>query len=78
MRLSKQMGRSMRFVMDLVGDTAETILREYEGYTIDEMNELLSREGLLRKISEVKEKQIEYKEWLEDELARVKNQMGTV
>ena len=28
--------------MDLTGDTAETILNEYEGYSIDEMNRMLN------------------------------------
>lgn len=46
MRLSRQMGRDIRFVMDLTGDTAETILREYEGYTIDEMNKLLEENSI--------------------------------
>jgi integrase len=47
MRLSRAMGRDIRFVMDLTGDTAETVLQEYEGYSVDEMNDLLEREGIL-------------------------------
>ena len=47
MRLSRSMGRDIRFVMDLTGDKAETILQEYEGYTIDEMNKLLDENGIL-------------------------------
>ncbi len=47
MRLSRSMGRDIRFVMDLTGDKAETILQEYEGYSITEMNELLEENGIL-------------------------------
>lgn len=47
MRLSRKMGRDIRFVMDLTGDKAETILQEYEGYSIDEMNQLLEDNGIL-------------------------------
>lgn len=41
-RLSKQLGRDMRFVMDQTGDSARVIMEEYEGYTPDEMVKILS------------------------------------
>ena len=46
-RLSRRMGRDIRFVMDQTGDTARTLLEEYEGYTTDEMVELLAEDGII-------------------------------
>ena len=46
-RLSRRMGRDIRFVMDQTGDQARTLLEEYEGYTIDEMVELLDKDGII-------------------------------
>lgn len=70
MRLSRQMGRDMRYVMDLTGDTAETILNEYEGYSIDEMNKMLDDTSITYMAlsnGDLKAK----KKLLEDELERI-------
>lgn len=48
MRLSKRLGRDVRQVMDQTGDTARTILQEYEGYTVDELVEMWEVEGILK------------------------------
>ncbi len=48
-RLSKRMGRDIRFVMDQTGDTARVIIEEYEGYTIDEMAEMMKEDNILRR-----------------------------
>ena len=48
-RLSKRMGRDTRFVMDQTGDTARVILEEYEGYTTDEMVEMMREDNILRR-----------------------------
>ena len=48
-RLSKRMGRDTRFVMDQIGDTARVILEEYEGYTTDEMVEMMREDNILRR-----------------------------
>jgi integrase/recombinase XerD len=48
-RLSKRMGRDIRFVMDQTGDTARVIIEEYEGYTIDEMTEMMKEDNILRR-----------------------------
>lgn len=44
-RLSKQLGRDIRFVMDQTGDSARVIMDEYEGYTPDEMVKKLRDEN---------------------------------
>ena len=51
-RLSKQMGRDIRFVMDQTGDTARVIMEEYEGYTVDEMVQLMNEDNILRRARE--------------------------
>ena len=51
-RLSKQMGRDIRFVMDQTGDTARVIMEEYEGYTVDEMVRLMNEDNILRRAGE--------------------------
>ena len=48
-RLSKRMGRDTRFVMDQTGDSARVILEEYEGYTTDEMVEMMKEDNILRR-----------------------------
>ena len=48
-RLSKRMGRDTRFVMDQTGDSARVILEEYEGYTTDEMVEMMRKDNILRR-----------------------------
>jgi len=48
-RLSKKMGRDIRFVMDQTGDTTRVIIEEYEGYTVDEMAEMLQEDNILRR-----------------------------
>ncbi len=48
-RLSKSMGRDTSFVMDQTGDTARVILEEYEGYTTDEMVEMMREDNILRR-----------------------------
>ena len=48
-RLSKRMGRDIRFVMDQTGDTARIIMEEYEGYTVDEMVEMMNEDNILRR-----------------------------
>lgn len=48
-RLSKRMGRDIRFVMDQTGDTARVITEEYEGYTADEMVEMMNEDNILRR-----------------------------
>ena len=45
-RLSRAMRRDIRFVMDLTGDTSRTIIREYEGYSLDEMIQLLEEKSI--------------------------------
>ena len=51
-RLSKRMGRDIRFVMDQTGDTARVITEEYEGYTVDELVELMNEDNILRRAQE--------------------------
>lgn len=48
-RLSKRLGRDTRFVMDQTGDSARVILEEYEGYSVDEMVEIMDRDNILRR-----------------------------
>jgi len=48
-RLSKRMGRDIRFVMDQTGDTARVIMEEYEGYTVDEMVEMMNEDNIIRR-----------------------------
>jgi len=48
-RLSKRLGRDTRFVMDQTGDTARVILQDYEGYTVDEMAEMMREDNIIRK-----------------------------
>jgi len=71
MRLSKQMGRSMRYVMDLTGDTAETILEEYEGFTVEEMNGFLDKDSIMKRVQGMKEDREKYRAWLGEELRRL-------
>ena len=71
MRLSKQMGRSMRYVMDLTGDTAETILEEYEGFTVEEMNGILDKDSIMKRVQGLKEDREKYRTWLGEELRRL-------
>ena len=53
-RLSKQLGRDMRFVMDQTGDSARVIMEEYEGYTPDEMvQKLRDTDGITEQIKGV-------------------------
>lgn len=54
-RLSKQMGRDMRFVMDQTGDTARTILQEYEGYTVEELAKMMDSDGILKRVENAKD-----------------------
>lgn len=56
-RLSKKLGRDIRFVMDQTGDTARVIMEEYEGYTIDELVELMNKDGIIMRVDKNKEKQ---------------------
>ena len=49
-RLSKQLGRDQRFVMDQTGDSARVIMEEYEGYTIDEMVQLMESNSITGRI----------------------------
>jgi hypothetical protein len=48
-RLSKRLGRDTRFVMDQTGDTARVILEAYEGYTVDEMVDLMEDDNILKR-----------------------------
>lgn len=41
------MSRDLRFVMDLTGDTVETILKEHEVYSNSEMNRLLEENSII-------------------------------
>jgi len=50
-RLSKRMGRDIRFVMDQTGDTARVIIEEYEGYDVDELAEMTQQDGILKRLS---------------------------
>ena len=47
-RLSKKLGREVRYVMEQTGDTARVIIDEYEGYTIDEMIEITESNTILK------------------------------
>ncbi len=51
-RLSKDMGRSPRFVMDQTGDTARTILENYEAYTLDELVDHMKDDGIFQRLRE--------------------------
>jgi integrase len=53
-RLSKRMGRDTRFVMDQTGDSARVILEEYEGYTIDEMVDIMKEDNIIRRARETR------------------------
>ena len=57
--------------MDLTGDTAETILEEYEGFTVEEMNGLLDKDSIMKRVQGLKEDREKYRAWLEDELRRL-------
>jgi integrase/recombinase XerD len=48
-RLSRRMGRDVRFVMDQTGDSARVILEAYEGYTVDEMVDMMADDNILRR-----------------------------
>lgn len=48
-RLSRRMGRDIRFVMDQTGDSARVILEAYEGYTVDEMVDLMEDDNILKR-----------------------------
>lgn len=54
-RLSKRMGRDTRFVMDQTGDTARVILEAYEGYTVDEMAEMMKEDNILRRAKKTRD-----------------------
>ena len=43
------MGRDIRFIMDQTGDSARVILEAYEGYTVDEMVDLMEEDSILRR-----------------------------
>ena len=49
-RLSKRMGRDIRFVMDQTGDTARVIIEEYEGYDVDELAEMMEKDGIIKRM----------------------------
>jgi integrase len=49
-RLSKRMGRDIRFVMDQTGDTARVIIEEYEGYDVDELAEMMEKDGIMKRL----------------------------
>ncbi|MFW3145986.1 MAG: tyrosine-type recombinase/integrase [Thermoplasmatota archaeon] len=53
-RLSKRLGRDTRFVMDQTGDTARVILEHYEGYTVDEMSEMMKEDNIFKKARETR------------------------
>lgn len=78
MRLSKAMGRDIRYVMDLTGDTAETILREYEGYSIEEMNDLNEKDSIMKRVHEMRENKAAYKKWLLSELKKVEEDLEKI
>lgn len=53
-RLSKRMGRDIRFVMDQTGDTARVIIEEYEGYDLDELADMMKKDSILKRALEEK------------------------
>ena len=44
-RLAKKMGRDMKWIQEVTGDTARTVLENYDGYSTEEMNERNENEG---------------------------------
>ena len=78
-RLSKLMGRDMKFVMQQTNDTARTLIDEYEGYSIDDMKKMMERDSILKRVHKgqpktndaIKKKideQIEFLEFLKGEI----------
>lgn len=78
-RLSKLMGRDMKFVMEQTNDTARTLVEEYEGYSIDDMKKLMERDSILKRVHKgqpktndaIKKKideQIEFLQFLKEEI----------
>ena len=75
-RLSKEMGRDIRWVMDQTGDTARVLMEEYEGYSVDEMVYCLDKDGILKRSlsnGQSMEELIEIRKKLLDELDRIDN-----
>ncbi len=73
-RLSKEMGRDIRWVMDQTGDTARVLMEEYEGYSVDEMVDRLRKDGIMKRSSsngQSLEELIEIRKKLIDEIDRI-------
>lgn len=51
-RLAKRMGYDMKWVQEMTGDTAEVILKHYDGWKTDEMSEILKDGGIIKKVQE--------------------------
>jgi len=79
-RLSKRMGRDTRFVMDQTGDTARVILEEYEGYTVDEMSEMMMVDNILRRARETREEEEQSiaKNWWKSEMRYLEGKIMTL
>jgi len=49
-RLSKLMGKDMKFTMQQTNDTARTLVEEYEGYSIEDMRKMIDRDSILKRV----------------------------
>jgi len=79
-RLSKRLGRDTRFVMDQTGDTARVILEEYEGYTVDEMVNMMKEDNIIRRArrTRLENSQSIAKIWWKSEIRFIEGRIRTL